>query len=163
MLSAKAFRNDLPFFGTAGALCGLMQWLGHQFDNKFEWGTALFQELPAFQILMLSCIFLLAAKSLIRLRGTAGIHAWLQTCITHVSRRAISLASVGATAYVGLSLAATMTGAFREAIIFLGASVYLLALGELAANPFFGPNRSKTYDLAFAIMAGTPFGVSLAE
>lgn len=56
-----------------------------------------------------------------------------------------------------------MTGAFREAIIFLGASVYLLALGELAANPFFGPNRSKTYALAFAIMAGTPFGVSLAE
>lgn len=161
MLAAKELKGDLPFFGTVGLICGLVQWVGYRHFDKANWGSDLLQEHVAFNSLLLTVMFLWLARGLVERLCITRECPRLKAFIAHVSARAVAFASVAAAVIVGFALAATLCGAFGHAFWFMFFATYFVALAESAANPFFRPGHSRTYAASMAIIISMPLSVML--
>ncbi|WP_338495692.1 hypothetical protein V5F23_16810 [Pseudomonas sp. WP18] len=161
MLVAKDLQGDIPFFGTVGLICGLVQWVGYQYFNKANWGSELLQEHIAFNSLLLTVMFLWLAKGLVERLCTTREYPRLKAFVGHVSARAVAFASVAAAVIAGFALAAALCGAFGHAFGFMFFATYFVALAEIAANPFFRPGHSRTYALSMGIIIGMPLSATL--
>lgn len=161
MLVAKDLRNDLPFFGTVGLICGLVQWVGYRYFDKANWGSELLQEHVAFNSLLLTVMFLWLAKGLVERLCATRERPRLKALVAHVSARAVAFASVAVAVIAGFALAAALCGAFGHAFGFVFFATYFVALAEIAANPFFRPGHSRAYAVAMGIIIGMPLSVTL--
>ncbi|MEW4396952.1 hypothetical protein ACM7HV_30135 [Pseudomonas paraeruginosa] len=161
MLAAKGLRDDLPFFGAVGLICGLIQWVGYQYFDKANFGSELLQEHVAFNSLLLTVMFLWLAKGLVERLCITKECPRLKAFVAHVASRAVAFASVAAAVIAGFALAASLRGDFGHAFGFMFFATYFIALAEVAANPFFRPGHSRTYVVSIGIIIGMPWSVML--
>ncbi|WP_159086588.1 MULTISPECIES: hypothetical protein [Burkholderia] len=161
MLVAKELKGDLPFFGTVGLICGLVQWVGYRHFDKANWGSELLQEHIAFNSLLLTVMFLWLAKGLVERLRTTREYLRFTAFVAHVSARAVAFASVAAAVIAGFALAAALCGAFGHALWFMFFATYFVALAEIAANPFFPPGHSRAYAVSMGIIISMPLSITL--
>ncbi|WP_175873664.1 hypothetical protein [Burkholderia sp. BCC0397] len=160
MLSGRDLRNDFPFFGTIGFIFGLMQWFGYRYFNKSNVGTELLMEHIAFNSLLMTVMVLWFAKWGVERLCITRDRPLLRALIAHVSTRAVALASVAATTVIGFGAAAAVCRNIGPALWTWYFSLYLVAMAEIAANPFFGPNHSRLYRCAMVIVIVSPVAAS---
>lgn len=163
MLAARDLKGDMPFFGTVGLICGLVQWVGYRYFDKANWGSELLKEHIPFESLLLTVGFLLFAKGLTEWLCTKRECPRLTALVAHVSVRAVAFASVAAAVVAGFALAAALFGAFSYALRFMFFAIYFVALAETAVNPFFLPGYSRTRMVCIGIIASMPLGVLLGR
>ncbi|CAM8819561.1 hypothetical protein NCW_03550 [Burkholderia pseudomallei] len=163
MLAAKDLRGDLPFFGTVGLVCGVVQWTGYSYFDKANWGSDLLEEHIAFNSLLLTVMFLWLAKVVVERLGVNRELPRASALVAHISARAVAFASVAAAVIAGFALAAGFFGAFRHAATFLFFCSYFVSIAEIAANPVLSNGQSRIYPIALGIIIGMPFAVRIVS
>lgn len=159
MLISRDLCKDAPFFTMLGVFSALIQVWGHRYAGS-NWGSELLVEHIPFNSLILLILFLFIARFL-----TKGVYAKremprMKALINHVSQRAVVFASVSASTMAGFTLtAAFFQAGCRPIMMFSWFCIYLVSLGEIAANPLIKGEHSKTFWLAMAIVIGTYLGI----
>lgn len=161
MLVGTDLRKDAPFFIPMGLLFGIVQFVGYNYFDNANWGGDLLIEQIPIYFLFFANIFLWSAKGIVvwqhDKRELRGLHA----LIGHVRSRTVGFASASASTMAGFSIAPALWGAYWHGVMFLIFSAYLLALGEVAANPFSGESRSRTHLVALFALFIVPAIASL--
>jgi len=150
-------KKDGPFFSVVGFVCGLIQYLGYNYFDKAEWGSELLKEHIAFGSIAVLIVFLWLCCVILRWKPTFLGRDYLDQLVTHISERAVAFALVAAFVIIGFGLAALLFKSYGNAVKFLFAGLYFIALAELAANPRIQNDKSTCYWPAFGFVIATPF------
>jgi hypothetical protein len=150
-------KKDGPFFTIIGFLCGLIQYAGYNHFVRKNWGSELLQEHIAFNSLALMILFLWLCGALLRWKATFFGRDYLDQLVTHISHRAVAFALVATFVVLGFAFAAICLGSYAYGLKFLSASLYFLALAEVAANARLESDRSSCFPPAVGVVIATPF------
>jgi hypothetical protein len=151
-------KRDAVFFVPCGAVFGLVQLVSYDYFKHADWGIVLACEHIAFNSLALIVAGLALSWLAYRLRaGYTSADGRLAEAMRHVAGRAQALASPAACVLTGFTVVAAVSGAGFELFFFVLFILYLVTMGELAANVWRDRPWSRSLRHLLPLAVVTPF------